>query len=59
MKQFRASIMLLFAVIVVSVTQAAGIWGTLKPNLYFAVKELAREQNVLGLAWMVKDWRTD
>lgn len=51
--------MLLFAVIVVSVTQAAGIWGTLKPNLYFAVKELAREQNVLGLAWMVKDWRTD
>ena len=34
-------------------------WGTLKPNLYFAVKEKAKEQSVLGLAWMVKDWRTD
>ena len=34
-------------------------WGTLKPNLYFAVKEKAIAQSVVGLAWMVKDWRTD
>ena len=34
-------------------------WGTLKPNLYFAVKERVKEESVLGLAWIVKDWRTD
>ena len=36
-----------------------GIWGTFKPNLFFAVKEQADLHNVLGLAWMVKDWRTN
>ena len=36
-----------------------GIWGTFKPNLYFAVKEQTDLHNVLGLAWMVKDWWTD
>ena len=44
---------------VVAAVDASRPWGTLKPNLYFAVKEKAKEQNVLGLAWMVKDWRTD
>ena len=37
----------------------SGIWGTYKPNLYFAIKEQTELHNVLGLAWMVKDWRTD
>ena len=37
----------------------ANPWGTLKPNLHFAIKERAKEESVMGLAWMVKDWRTD
>ena len=34
-------------------------WGTFKPNLYFALKEKTGAHNVVGLAWIVKDWRTD
>ena len=42
MKKFGALFkLILLAVKVMSVTQAAAPWGTLKPNLYFAVKELS------------------
>ena len=34
-------------------------WGTYKPNLFFALKEKSEVHNVVGLAWIVKDWRTD
>ena len=52
-----ALISLLFTI--VQASKSDQWWGTLKPNLYFAVKEKAIEQSVVGLAWIVKDWRTD
>ena len=60
MKKFGA--LYTFIVILILIVQKVNsnsTWGTLKPNLYFAVKEKAVEQSVLGLAWIVKDWRTD
>lgn len=55
-----SSLLLALAFLSCSAMASGGhTWGTFKPNLYFAVKEKAKEQNVLGLAWMVKDWRTD
>ena len=53
------AILLLLTVGISTVISKPAEWGTLKPNLYFAVKEQAMQQSVMGLAWMVKDWRTD
>ena len=55
----KQSVCLLLVLSCLAIMAAGNPWGTLKPNLYFAIKERAREESVLGLAWMVKDWRTD
>ena len=51
--------LIIVLILIVQTVNSNSSWGTLKPNLYFAVKEKAVEQSVLGLAWIVKDWRTD
>lgn len=53
----RATLLLALAFLAMNVS--GNPWGTLKPNLYFALKEKSKEESVLGLAWMVKDWRFD
>lgn len=34
-------------------------FGLYKPNLYFAVKDKFVNPIIAGLAWVVKDWRTN
>ena len=34
-------------------------FGLYKPNLYFAVKDKSVSPIIAGLAWVVKDWRTN
>ena len=60
-KAQRAIVAQLFIAMLVVIQSvfASNVWGTLKPNLYFAVKEKSKEESVVGLAWLVKDWRTD
>jgi len=54
-----AFILTLTLTIVVSIANAANTWGTYNPNLYFALKEKTTTGDTFGLAWAVKDWRTD
>jgi hypothetical protein len=51
---------LIITVLAILLTLAlASRYGLYKPNLYFAVTEKSPQAMVVGLAWIVKDWRTD
>lgn len=58
-KKMKTQNMLFFLLVSLLGVSLANPWGTLKPNLFFALKERSKHENVLGLAWMVKDWRTN
>jgi hypothetical protein len=54
MKAF--SLLLLLPLVITAAKQRFGLY---KPNLYFAVSERQPSPLTFGLAWIVKDWRTD